>query len=83
MEAKTNPRARSIDLNHDRTTRFAVMFANIRKDLGQAQQRWGPSGLDCVDQESGGTLPLLTTSVFLSSANHLQPMLQILRGSPS
>jgi hypothetical protein len=35
MEAKTNPHGRAIDLNHDNTTRFAIMFANIRKDLGQ------------------------------------------------
>jgi len=35
MEAKTNPHGVSIDLNRDYTTRFALMFANIRKDLGQ------------------------------------------------
>jgi hypothetical protein len=35
MEAKTNPHGSSIDLNRDYTTRFALMFANIRKDLGQ------------------------------------------------
>ncbi len=35
MEAKTNPHGTSIDLNRDYTTRFALMFANIRKDLGQ------------------------------------------------
>ena len=35
MEAKTNPHGTSINLNHDYTTRFALMFANIRKDLGQ------------------------------------------------
>ena len=35
MEAKTNPHGQSIDLNRDYTTRFALMFANIRKDLGQ------------------------------------------------
>jgi len=35
MEAKTNPHGASIDLNRDYTTRFALMFANIRKDLGQ------------------------------------------------
>jgi hypothetical protein len=35
MEAKTNPYGRSIDLNHDNSTRFAMMFANVRKDLGE------------------------------------------------
>jgi hypothetical protein len=35
MEAKTNPHGQSIDLNRDYTSRFALMFANIRKDLGQ------------------------------------------------
>ncbi len=34
-EAITNPQGRSIDLNHDNSTRFALMFANIRKDLGE------------------------------------------------
>jgi hypothetical protein len=35
MEAKTNPHGMSPDLNRDITTQFALMFANIRKDLGQ------------------------------------------------
>jgi len=35
MEAKTNPYGRSVDLNHDNSTRFAIMFANVRKDLGE------------------------------------------------
>ncbi len=35
MEAKTNPHGASPDLNHDIYTQFALMFANVRKDLGQ------------------------------------------------
>jgi len=35
MEAATNPQGRSIDLNLDSSTRFALMFANVRKDLGE------------------------------------------------
>ena len=35
MIAKTNPRGISIDLNTDRFSRFALMFANVRKDLGE------------------------------------------------
>jgi hypothetical protein len=35
MEAKTNPHGASPDLNHDISTQFALMFANIRKELGQ------------------------------------------------
>jgi len=35
MEAKTNPHGVSPDLNHDISTQFALMFANIRKELGQ------------------------------------------------
>ena len=35
MEAKTNPHGVSVDLNHDISTQFALMFANIRKEMGQ------------------------------------------------
>ena len=35
MEAKTNPHGASPDLNHDYSTQFALMFANIRKEMGQ------------------------------------------------
>jgi hypothetical protein len=36
MIARTNPRGVSIDLNTGRTSRFALMFANVRKDLGES-----------------------------------------------
>jgi len=35
MEAKTNPQGASKDLNLDENSLFAVMFANVRKDLGE------------------------------------------------
>ena len=35
MEAKTNPHGASINLNDDISTQFALMFANVRKELGQ------------------------------------------------
>jgi hypothetical protein len=35
MEAKTNPHGESKDLNLDATSRFAIMFANVRRDLGE------------------------------------------------
>jgi len=35
MEAKTNPRGASKDLNLDSISLFAIMFANVRKDLGE------------------------------------------------
>lgn len=35
MEAATNPEARSVDLNLDAHSRIALMFANVRKDLGE------------------------------------------------
>jgi len=35
MEAKTNPQGTSKDLNLDETSLFAIMFANVRKDLGE------------------------------------------------
>jgi len=35
MEAKTNPQGASKDLNMDSTSLFAIMFANVRKDLGE------------------------------------------------
>jgi hypothetical protein len=35
MQAKTNPQGASKDLNLDQTSLFAIMFANIRKDLGE------------------------------------------------
>ena len=35
MQAKTNPHGASKDLNLDELSLFAIMFANIRKDLGQ------------------------------------------------
>jgi hypothetical protein len=35
MIARTNPRGLSIDLNTDASSRFALMFANVRKDLGE------------------------------------------------
>jgi hypothetical protein len=35
MEAKTNPRNASKDLNLDEMSLFAIMFANVRKDLGE------------------------------------------------
>jgi hypothetical protein len=35
MEAKTNPQGASKDLNLDQFSLFAIMFANIRKDLGE------------------------------------------------
>lgn len=35
MEAKTNPQGASKDLNLDEMSLFAIMFANLRKDLGE------------------------------------------------
>jgi len=35
MEAKTNPQGASKDLNLDEMSLFAIMFANVRKDLGE------------------------------------------------
>lgn len=35
MEAKTNPHGASKDLNLDANSLFAIMFANVRKDLGE------------------------------------------------
>ena len=35
MEAKTNPQGASKDLNLDELSLFAIMFANVRKDLGE------------------------------------------------
>jgi hypothetical protein len=35
MEAKTNPLGASKDLNLDQNSLFAIMFANVRKDLGE------------------------------------------------
>jgi hypothetical protein len=35
MEAKTNPHEASKDLNLDQLSLFAIMFANVRKDLGE------------------------------------------------
>ncbi len=35
MEAKTNPQGASKDLNLDANSLFAIMFANLRKDLGE------------------------------------------------
>jgi hypothetical protein len=35
MEAKTNPQGASKDLNLDELSLFAIMFANLRKDLGE------------------------------------------------
>jgi hypothetical protein len=35
MEAKTNPQGASKDLNLDGNSLFAIMFANVRKDLGE------------------------------------------------
>ena len=35
MWAKTSPQGRSVDLNTDQFSRFALMFANVRKDLGE------------------------------------------------
>lgn len=35
LEAKTNPEGRSADLNTDARSQFALMFANVRKDLGE------------------------------------------------
>jgi hypothetical protein len=35
MEAKTNPEGASKDLNLDQNSLFAIMFANVRKDLGE------------------------------------------------
>jgi hypothetical protein len=35
MEAKTNPQGASKDLNLDGHSLFAIMFANVRKDLGE------------------------------------------------
>jgi hypothetical protein len=35
MEAKTNPQGASKDLNLDELSLFALMFANVRKDLGE------------------------------------------------
>jgi hypothetical protein len=35
MEAKTNPQGASKDLNLDENSLFAIMFANVRKDLGE------------------------------------------------
>jgi hypothetical protein len=35
MEAKTNPQGASKDLNLDQNSLFAIMFANVRKDLGE------------------------------------------------
>lgn len=35
MWAKTSPQGRSVDLNNEQFSRFALMFANVRKDLGE------------------------------------------------
>jgi hypothetical protein len=35
LEAKTNPEGRSKDLNLDQMSQFALMFANVRRDLGE------------------------------------------------
>ena len=35
MEARTNPQGASKDLNLDQNSLFAIMFANVRKDLGE------------------------------------------------
>jgi len=35
MEAKTNPHGANPDLNHDISTQFALMFANVRRDPRQ------------------------------------------------
>ena len=35
MWAKTNPQGSGKDLNLDQLSLFAIMFANIRKDLGE------------------------------------------------
>lgn len=35
MWAATSPQGRSVDLNTDQYSRFALMFANVRKDLGE------------------------------------------------
>jgi len=35
MEARTNPQGASKDLNLDGNSLFAIMFANVRKDLGE------------------------------------------------
>jgi hypothetical protein len=35
IEAKTNPRGASKDLNLDQNSLFAIMFADVRKDLGE------------------------------------------------
>ena len=35
LEAKTNPEGRSKDLNLDQTSQFALMFANVRRDMGE------------------------------------------------
>jgi len=43
MIARTNPRGLSIDLNSDGTSRFALMFANVRKDLGESLTNNGDS----------------------------------------
>jgi hypothetical protein len=35
MGAKTDPQGASKDLNLDSSSRFAIMFANVRKELGE------------------------------------------------
>lgn len=35
MWAATSPQGRSVDLNNEQFSRFALMFANVRKDLGE------------------------------------------------
>lgn len=35
MWSATSPQDRSVDLNNEQFSRFALMFANVRKDLGE------------------------------------------------
>jgi len=60
MEAKTNPQGASKDLNLDQNSLFAIMFANVRKDLGETLGSDGDlPGLDRDDQESRWTILVL------------------------
>ena len=60
MEAKTNPQGASKDLNLDENSLFAIMFANVRKDLGETLGSDGDyPGLGHDDQESRWTVLVL------------------------
>jgi hypothetical protein len=58
MQAKTNPHGASKDLNLDELSLFAIMFANVRKDLGPyARFRRRLPRVDYVDQKGRRSAP--------------------------